>query len=299
MRFHHLLKSLLLLSLINSAWAVPLEAEKGIVPVLNAEASYRQGLEKLTAGDLNASEQAFKESAAKDPKSAKPVLGLAEIAFRRKQPEQYATLLEQALKLEPNNASVQLSWGRYLKLGKKYSEAEQAFAKAAELDSASALPKIALGDLYQSHLGKPEAAVMAYEAALKIEPNNAAAHYALGVAQAKLGNNDLAIAGLQKASELDSSNPLPLTETARVYLLLNKPGQALDAVNKALKIDANSLDIQLLHADILLANGDSAMAEKRYSEIAIKNPSLTLPLLRLAMLQHQLSRFDEAVKSYQ
>lgn len=290
---------LMLLSLVNSVRAVPLASENAPLFAQSEEPAYRLGLEKLVAGDLTAAEQAFRKSLVNRPGTVSPLLGLAEIAFQRKQIDEAGRLIQQAVNVDSNNAYAQMSLGRYLRLKKQYPEAEQAFKKAAELDSKAVGPRIALGDLYLTHFGKPDAAVSAYESALNIDPNRAAAHYALGVALAKLGNGERSVAELRKAGELEPNNPLPSMELARVNLMLNKPDDALSAVNQAIKIDPKLVEAGLLRGDILLAKGDVAQAEKVYADLATRHNKLAAPQMRLAMLQQQQGQNDAAIKSYQ
>lgn len=289
----------MLLSLVNSVWAVPLESENTFLFPQSEDPAYRLGLEKLVKGDLTAAEQAFRASQANHPGAANSLLGLAEIAFQRKQIDEAGRLIQQAVNVDPNNAFAQMSLGRYLRLKKQYPNAEQAFKKAADLDLKAVVPRMAIGDLYLTQFGKPEAAVSAYESALNIDPNHAAAHYALGVAQAKLGNSERSVAELHKAGELEPNNPLPSMELARVNLILKKPDDALSAVNQAIKIDPNLVEAELLRGDILLAKGDVGQAEKTYADLANRHNKLAAPRLRLAMLQQQQGQNDAAIKSYQ
>ncbi len=300
MTIQSILKLALLACLTHPAWgAVPQKFIDKPSATQSNETSYKDGLKKLVAGDLSGAEKAFYESQKHHPNSASPLLGLAEVAFKRQQIDQAGTLIKRAVETEPDNAYAQTSLGRYLRLKKQYPEAEQAFRKATDKDPKAIDPRMALGDLYLTQLGKPEAAVSAYEAVLNIDPKKASAHYAMGVAQAKLGNNDRAIAELRKAGELEPKNPLPSLELARVYLLLNKADEALAAADQSIKIDPDRIENSLLRGDILLAKGDAVQAEKVYSRLASKHSKLTAPLLRLAMLQQQLGKNKEAIKSYQ
>lgn len=294
-----ILKLALLLSLVNTTWAIPLKSEIAPLFAQSEEAAYLRGLEKLTTGDLSGAEQAFHESQLNLPKSASPLLGLAEVAFQRKQIEAAGALIRQAVETEPDNSYAQTSLGRFLRLKKQYPEAEQAFRKAADIDTKAFEPRMALGDLYLIHFGKPEAAASAYESALNIDPQRASAHYAMGVAQAKLGNSERAVAELRKAGELEPNNPLPSLELTRVYLMLKKPDDALNAVDQAIKIDPNLVDAGLLRGDILLAKGDVAEAEKEYVDLASRHQKLAGPQLHLAMLQQHQGKNEAAIKSYQ
>lgn len=294
-----LLKLVLLFSFVNTVWAVPLAAKNEPLPVQSEESAYRRGLEKLVAGDLPGAEQAFRESQASLPKSASPLLGLAEIAFQRKQVDEAGALIRQAVENEPDNSYAQTSLGRFLRLKQQYQEAEQAFRKAADKDAKAIDPRMALGDLYLSQFEKYQEAANAYESVINIDPKRASAHFALGVAEAKLGNNERAVAELRKSGELEPNNPLPWLELTRVYLALQKPDDAFSSVSQAIKIDPGRIDGGLLRGDILLAKGDFAQAEKEYKGLVSQHKKSAAPVLHLAMLYQQQGKADAAIKSYQ
>lgn len=286
----------------NKAWAVPLGfktvPESTLPAAQQSERYYRDGLEQLVAGDLPGAERSFRKALENHPGSVGPLLGLAEIAFKRKQLDEAGALLQQAVKISPDNPYAQTSLGRYLRLKQQYLEAREAFRKAAALDPKAVEPRMALGDLELTVFGRAKEAVDAYQSALAIDPNRAAAHYALGIAEFKLGDSERAITELRRASELEPSNPLPLLELARIYVVLKKPDDALSAVNGALKIQPSLAEASLLRGDILLAKGDLSKAEAEYKRLALRYKQLAAPRLRLAMLYQQQGRTDAAIEWY-
>lgn len=285
----------------NEGWAVPLGfktiPETALPGAQQSDEHYRKGLERLAAGDLAGAEHAFREALASRPRSVSPLLGLAEVAFKRKRLDEAGALLRQATETAPDNFHAQISLGRYLRLKQQYPEALEAFRKAAALDPKAVQPRLALGDLYLLS-GKPKEAAEAYQSAQAIDPELAVAHYALGVAQFKLGDSERALTELKKASELEPENPLPHLERARIYVELRKPDDALSAVNEALRIQPSLVEAGLLRGDILLAKGDAVKAEAEYTRLAATNQKLASPRLRLAMLYQQQGRTDAAIRSY-
>ena len=286
----------------GSGWTVPtgfkLVPESSLAEAQQADEHYREGLERLVDGDLAAAEQAFRESIKNYHGAANAMLGLAEIAFQRNQIKEAGVWINKAVEIAPDNPHAQTSLGRYLRQTGHYKGSQDAFRKAIEFGPSMTEPRIALGDLYLTVFNKPKEAVKTYQSALAIDPNRAAAYYALGVAHFKLGDNANAVTKLKKASTLEPGNPLPELELARIYLKLGKPADALKAIDEALRIQPNLIEAGLLRGDILLAQGNIAPAEEAYTQLAERNPKIASPRLHLAMLYQQLGRREEAIASY-
>ncbi|MBN2701095.1 MAG: tetratricopeptide repeat protein [Methylohalobius sp. ZOD2] len=286
----------------GSAWTVPTGfkwvPESSLPQARQGNEYYLEGLERLVAGDLAAANQAFRENVQHYPRAANAMLGLAEIAFQRNQIKEAGTWINKAVEIAPDNPHAQTSLGRYLRLTGRFKEAQDAFRKAAEFGPDMAEPWIALGDLYLTVFNKPKQAVEAYQTAVVIDSNLAAAHYALGVAQFRLGDHTGAVTELRKAGELEPENPLPHLELARIYLNLQKPTDALTSVGEALRIQPGLLEAGLLRGDILSAQGNVAQAEATYTQLAERHPKSAAPRLHLAMLYQQLGRREGAIDSY-
>ena len=65
-------------------------------------------------------------------------------------------------------------------------------------------------------LGQPEEAMSSYRRALEIDPNHAEAHNVLGVALARAGRRDEALAHFEAAARLAPENP-EYRENLRVF----------------------------------------------------------------------------------
>lgn len=100
---------------------------------------------------------------------------------------------------------------------KKYDDAETAFKKAIELDTASKKPRPEIQGLAESGLGeiyartnKVDEANTAYDAAVKIDPTKAGFYYKNeAVIYSQVGNTDAQAAAADKAIQAAPSDPLP------------------------------------------------------------------------------------------
>src|SRR5579875_1133954 len=150
---------------------------------------YQRGLAALQKGDLPAAQTDFQESLRLDPKQPAPRLALAQIALHQGNPQQAQQFLEQALAVAPGDAVVQAAWGAYqFHVAKQYTKAAQAFATAARLNPRSVPYQVELGDVYMTGLHQPKLAIEHYQAAVRIDPRNATAHYVLANALAATGD---------------------------------------------------------------------------------------------------------------
>ena len=79
----------------------------------------------------------------------------------------------------------------------------------------------------------PTIALRQAERALKLDPGAADAEHARGLALARLGRRDAALAAFRAATELDADNPWPWFDLGRTALALEKPAVALPAFRQA------------------------------------------------------------------
>jgi tetratricopeptide (TPR) repeat protein len=79
----------------------------------------------------------------------------------------------------------------------------------------------------------PTIALRQAERALKVDPGAADAEHARGLALARLGRREAALAAFRAATELDADNPWPWFDLGRTALTLDKPAVALPAFQHA------------------------------------------------------------------
>ena len=129
-----------------------------------------------------------------------------------------------AIELDPNFAHPWNGLGNLLKDQlKRYEEAESAYRKAIELDPNFAHPWNGLGSLLQYQLKKYEEAESAYRKAIELDPDNANIWNAFGnLLGYRLNQLDEAEEASQKAVKLDPDNARYLNSLAWKRYLLNK-----------------------------------------------------------------------------
>ena len=259
---------------------------------------YQKGLASLSAAALNQAERDFKASLRNDSTRISGLLGLAEVALRRNQPQVAEEYLQDALAQAPDHAGVQTAWGRYLYSQRRFRQAVLAIKKAIGLDAKAVSPRVDLGDIYLNGLRKPKEAIEAYRAALALDPNHAGAQFAFGVAWAQSSDFSRAQIELEKAARLAPASPLPLQELGMLHATKRDYDKALESYAGALKAQPKFLPAYLGRGNVFLAQGkaDSALAEyEKAIEIA---PQTVLAYVRIGMLHQGSGRVAEAEKAY-
>jgi tetratricopeptide (TPR) repeat protein len=125
----------------------------------------------------------------------------------------------------------------------------------------------ALARLAQLH-GDEETAVRLLQQSVLTIPNNAAAHRALGRAYADNGRPTDGYAELVIALLLDPDDVETLTDLGRVHLIADRPDRAVEALERALGIDATNRLAARALADALIRAGRIAEGKQRLEESA-------------------------------
>jgi tetratricopeptide (TPR) repeat protein len=146
--------------------------------------------------------------------------------------------------------------------------------------------------------GKPTDAITVLASVVKAAPQNALAHYHLGLAYAAASNFGQAQSQWQDAARLSPNAVEP--ERAIAALALRQRDFSLLTVTsqRLMQIEPRSSEGYLFHAQALLANGDNAGAKadlNKAAEIAPRDPA---PLIQMGHLLMASKQFDEASKFY-
>lgn len=209
--------------------------------------------------------------------------------------------LEKAVAAAPGSAEAHLALGEAYFRSQRKDDAQKQFEAGLTLDKAAALPvtsqsadEVFLFGNVHAGLNQLDEAKAAYEDALKLDPNKAAAYTNLGVVYYQQGKLDDAIAQLQKSLEIDpqdadtqymlgaayvQKNDLSNAEKAfkqalalkpelgqayiglgNVYLITKQYDQALTALQKATELQPDLPEGWLALGQTYVAQGKSAEA---------------------------------------
>jgi adenylate cyclase len=199
---------------------------------------------------------------------------LARIYLSLGQYDQAVSEAQRGIALDPNSGDAYFWLADTLNSQAKPAEALQAVATAMRLDPLN-------GDTYlyeqgwaYSQLGRRKEAIPALKRDLVRYPDQFVAHSFLGSDYSFLGNEDGARAEAAAVERAVATSPKPLTAYVALADLLNsmgRPGEALVALNKAMRLDQRSRDnyfgyswIQGIAFTLLGRPKEATAALKRY-----------------------------------
>ena len=145
-------------------------------------------------------------------RNAQTLVDQAKELYKNDEDQRAAQMLEQAIKLDPNNAEAHLRLGMsYAALERKpesedeYKKAIELFKKKVDADSKDASAFFYLGEAY-NFMHRDEDAGRAYREATRLKPEDEEAWYQLGMSLNKLARYTEAVNAFQKALELDAND---------------------------------------------------------------------------------------------
>jgi len=136
------------------------------------------------------------------------------------------------------------------------AQARQAAERAQALGPDRPDGPQALGTYYAFVVGDNRQALAAYEAGLKLAPNNVDLLGSVASAEQRLGRWDAALTHLTKAGALDPRSPNPPRLIGTALLLLRRYPEAQTALDRAGTLAPTNLPVIAFKATVTLAQGD-------------------------------------------
>ncbi len=211
--------------------------------------------------------------------------------------EEALAAYEQALRLDPNNASVHECRGLVLgQLGRR-EEALAAYEQALRLDPNDALTHRCRGDMLRE-LGRREEALAAYEQALRLGLDDVFVYQYRGQLLGDLGRFGEALAAYNQGLRLDPDNVTMHAGRGLALAELGRPGEALAAYEQALRLDPNNAAACMGRG---IALGDLGRFEEALAAferlLRLRPDSAPVHQLRGFALR-QLGRLEEAEQAF-
>ena len=194
-------------------------------------------------------------------------------------------LLEEAVRIDPNNAEALAGQGRVLaETGRNVQaiEAYQRYLKTGDMEKRDRA-YLALGKLYSK--GRyPRQAVSMLRKAEQLNPQDAEIQGMLAMALQDIGRLDEANECANRAIQLDPANPQHYRARATILLALNKPNDAGQAVREGLNMARQQLRVTPGDAELLENMSELHKSLKTVLEAQLaaepKNTNLLLELAR-------------------
>ena len=145
------------------------------------------------------------------------------------------------------------------------------------------------------HRGRYDEAAELFSSYIKENPDNAWAHYMLGLSAWKSGQHETALEGFDEALRLDPTHRKSLLNSARVLLETSRPKEALERIEKALAIEPLSNDGLRLLGRARVELGRIPEAIDAYQRAIALDDEDTWAMNNLGYLYLQQGRIDEAL----
>lgn len=197
------------------SWFEPL-ADRSI-ELLKKKNWYQQEGEALFAqGNLDQAAMKFKEDIENLPEDTLASVHYAVTLLRRREFEAAGSILDRALKRQPNSAELHFNRGVVFFYQKNYSSAEEHFRRAVEIKPTYSNAHANLGHVLEA-LDDVEGAIDSFREALRHRAESWEAHLKLGMLFVKKGDGTTAIEHLNSAIALMPANH-PTRRTAKEVL---------------------------------------------------------------------------------
>lgn len=241
----------------------------------------------------------FSQSLLADHPTDPRALNLGAIAcFQTGDASTAVTLLESAIKHQPDFVDAHNNLGNVLKATGDLLRAEASYRQAIELAPMYADAHYNLGIVLEA-MGRPAQARDAYKSTLDIQPDFLPAYLNAGNAYKSLGQFDQALDYYRFVLEVEPRNVDALTNMGAIYYELTRFDEAESTYRKALEIEPG-------HADTLYNLGVLLHERERYEEAidayrkaAEARPHYSECHVNLGYTLHKVGRLDEARDTYQ
>lgn len=203
-----------------------------------------RGTALLGKRDVAAARKSFEEALAKNPAYFPAAANLASLDLGDGKPEEAKKRFEGVLAKDPKNVQAMLALAQLrAKAGATTEEVAALISKAVTANPTEAAPRLALISYY---LGKSEFknALSAAQEAVAALPETPEILDAAGRAQQAAGDNNQALATYGKLATLRPDSILPYVRMAEVDVAAKNRDGALQSLQKALKVKADSIEVQ-------------------------------------------------------
>lgn len=239
------------------------DAERAVAADPGSSAAYLSlSLVQQAEFDLDAALASARQAVELDPGNVRALVQESSLLFGMGRLKEAAKVAERARRQAPDDAMVNTIWG-FLQLARnRVEDARETFQAAIAQDSTLGLPHLGLG-LALFRRNQTEAAVAEMRKAALLEPKVSLYNSYLGKAFYEVKDDRRAQKYLDVAKELDPRDPTPWLYDATRRQTINRPGEALDSVEKSIELNDN----RMVYRSRLLLDDDRATREATLARI--------------------------------
>lgn len=242
----------------------------------------------------------FQEALAQDPHSMPALRGMASGLFNLGRFSEAAELFEELAAMVPPEAARDfLAHARDgLLSADNKDEALRLCRRLMELAPQDAGNLKMMGTLL-SDRGELNEALLCFEEALRVDPNDASAWVQRGDAECLAVRPQNGIAFYDEAISIDGQMARAWANKGIALDTLNRPEEAARCLEKALELEPGDDEIRMALCEVLIKLGHFTEALGLLEELVARSPDLAVAWMRIGDAQQALSRHELALDAYE
>ncbi len=181
---------------------------------------------------------AIHKAIAIDSENVSALINLARLLFGMDDPEEAFGVAQKALRIAPQQGETHNLLGFILLAGRQVDQAISSFKRAIELDPSLGEPHMGLALAYMRQGNTPQA-MEEITTAVLLEPRRSLFLSYWGKMLYQIGRFEKALEVLAVATKIDPNDPTPAFYSAIILRDLNRPTEAITAINKAVALNDN------------------------------------------------------------
>ena len=263
----------------------------------NAEAHAILGKKYLLMHDLPNALAELRKAVELDPQRVEGYAAVGSVYLAEGKPDEAEAAYQKALTIKPNSVQAHMALGEFYFAQRKMAQAEAVILAACNQDARAVLPRLFLGRIYVL-TGQLKEAEDLYTKLKASAPDDPRAYLALGTFYLSLGQQEKAV------SEFESlAGKKPKDNSVQAYLIetlldLNRVQEAAPLLRKALSANGENPRMLLANGRVLLSEGKYKEAIERLEKAVKLMPGSASAYYFLGMAQKGAGLLDVAKASY-
>ena len=251
----------------------------------------------LLRNENSAAKEMFQMALAIAPKYIPAQMNLARIAMQSENINEAKQHYDAILKTDAEHTGSLVALARIAEQQGDQSQSIQLLEKARKGDASAILPRLLLASYYQ-RAGESEKAEAIAAEAVRVQPENISALYALANVQLVNNKPSKAASTFHKLQNIIPNSPHVFLGLSKSYAKLNRLADAREAARNAYKADANIVPAVVLLARLEMQIGNAGEAMRLANELQRKQPKLSTAYALEADLHMAQKNYQQALNSY-
>ncbi len=262
---------------------------------------YNKGIDAMQAGRYAEAVKDFRDSLRRKPQKIETYDELVEASIRDNQPQEALDAIGAVRLRKTERAKAFVLAGAAYERRNRDADAAVAYQDAIREDPNNVQAHINLGAAL-ARMGRMDEAREHFQHAAQLSPNNARAHYNLGAALTRAGQYDEAVHHFEEAARLDTHNELNgMAQFGLATAYAHMPGRQADAVaayRQALATNPNLVEAHYGLAAALAQSGQYQEAEGEMREVVRQRSDYPGAQANLGAIYMQLHEPRRAAAAY-